>query len=98
MPDPRLVSLNHRLRNLADELAIPDLNDLADIMRLCGEEGAQVYDTLRARSEAERNAILTADLGQANEVGERMFIPASLTAVVFLAILIIPAIARLFTT
>ena len=86
------------LRNLADELAIPGLNDLADIMRLCGEEGAQVYDTLRARSEAQRNAILTADLGQANEVGERMFIPASLTAVVFLAILIIPAIARLFTT
>ena len=47
---------------------------------------------------ASRNALLAADLGQANEVGERMTIPASLTAVVFLAILIVPAIARLFTT
>jgi hypothetical protein len=86
------------LRHLADELAIPDLNDLADIMRLCGEEGAQVYDTLRARADAGRNAILAADLGHANEVGERMTIPASLTAVIFLSILILPALARLFTT
>ena len=85
------------LRHLADELDIGDLNDLADIMRLCGEEGAQVYDTLRARSDAGRNALLAADLAQANEIGERMTIPASLTAVIFLSILIIPALVRLFT-
>ena len=85
------------LHRLAHELAITDLDDLADIMRLCGEEGAPVYDTLRARSAATRNALLSTDLTRANEVGERMFIPASLTAVVFLAILILPGIARLFT-
>jgi len=85
------------LHQLADQLAVTDLDDLADIMRLCGEEGAPVYDTLRARSAANRNALLTHDLGEANEVGERMFIPASVTAVVFLAILIIPAILRLIT-
>lgn len=85
------------LHGLAGDLAVPDLDELADIMRLCGEEGAPVYDTLRARSEAGRNALLTADLGEANEVGERMFIPASVTAVVFLAILIIPAILRLLS-
>jgi Flp pilus assembly protein TadB len=85
------------LHQLADQLAITDLDDLADIMRLCGEEGAPVYDTLRARSAASRNALLTNDLAEANEVGERMFIPASITAVIFLAILIVPAIARLFT-
>ena len=50
------------LHHLADELAITDLDDLADIMRLCGEEGAPVYDTLRARSAATRNALLSADL------------------------------------
>ena len=83
------------LHQLADELGITDLNDLADIMRLCGEQGAQVYDTLRARATASRNALLTADQGEANDVGERMFIPASLTAVVFLAILLVPAILRL---
>ena len=83
------------LHHLADELAVTDLDDLADIMRLCGEEGAPVYDTLRARSAATRNALLTRDLGEANEVGERMFIPASVTAVIFLAILIVPALLRL---
>lgn len=86
------------LHQLADQLGVTDLDDLADIMRLCGEEGAPVYDTLRARSAANRNALLTHDLGEANEVGERMFIPASVTAVVFLAILIVPAILRLITT
>lgn len=86
------------LHGLSDQLAVTDLDDLADIMRLCGEEGAPVYDTLRARSAANRNALLTHDLGEANEVGERMFIPASVTAVVFLAILIVPAIIRLITT
>lgn len=83
------------LHHLAEDLGMPDLNDLADIMRLCGEQGAQVYDTLRARATASRNALLTADQTEANDVGERMFIPASLTAVVFMAILLVPAILRL---
>ena len=86
------------LHLLADELAISDLDDVADIMRLCGEEGAPVYDTLRARAAASRNAILTADQAKANETGERMFIPASLTAVVFLSILLVPALFRLLST
>jgi Flp pilus assembly protein TadB len=85
------------LHQLADQLAVTDLDDLADIMRLCGEQGAPVYDTLRARSAATRNALLTHDLSEANETGERMFIPASVTAVIFLAILIVPALLRLLT-
>ena len=46
------------LRSLADELGLPELDDLADIMRLSGEEGAQVYASLRARSAAMRTAML----------------------------------------
>lgn len=83
------------LHDLASELAVPDLDDLADIMRLCGEEGAQVYDTLRAKAEASRNALLAADQADANATGERMFIPASLPAVVTVTILLVPAILRL---
>lgn len=85
------------LHHLAGQLNVADLDDLADIMRLCGEEGAPVYDTLRARSAATRNALLASDLAAANEVGERMFIPASITAVVFLTILLVPALLRLIT-
>ncbi len=40
------------LTTLADDLGVPELADLADIMRLSGDEGAQVYATLRARSAA----------------------------------------------
>ncbi len=83
------------LHTLADELGLPDLDDLADIMRLSGEEGAQVYKTLRARSASMRQAMLTAEQAKANEIGERMVIPASLLGVVFVAILIGPAILRL---
>ena len=63
-------------------------------MRLSGEEGAQVYATLRARSAAMRTAMLNAEKAQANEVGERMTIPMSLLGVIFLAILVAPALLR----
>jgi len=83
------------LHSLADELGVSDLDDLADIMRLCGEEGAPVYDTLRARATASRNAQLTTDQATANEIGERMVIPGSLAAVIFLSVLLVPALLRL---
>lgn len=83
------------LHQLAEELGLPELDDLADIMRLSGEEGAQVYKTLRARSASIRQAMLTTEQAKANEVAERMTIPASLLGAVFVAILIGPAILRL---
>jgi Flp pilus assembly protein TadB len=83
------------LHSLANQLALPELDDLADIMRLSGEEGAQVYANLRARSAGLRSAMLTAELAKANEVGERLSIPMSLLGVIFLAILIAPALLRI---
>ena len=82
------------LRALGDELGLSELADLADIMRLSGEEGAQVYATLRARSAGMRTAMLTAEKAKANEVAERMSIPMSLLGVIFLAILVTPALLR----
>jgi Flp pilus assembly protein TadB len=82
------------LRALGDELGLSELADLADIMRLSGEEGAQVYASLRARSTAMRNAMLTAEKAKANEVAERMSIPMSLLGVIFLAFLLTPALLR----
>lgn len=82
------------LHALAEELALPELDDLADIMRLSGQEGAQIYTQLRARSASMRAAMLGAELGKANEVGERMSIPMSLLGVIFMAILVAPALLR----
>ena len=51
-PEP-LVRASRRGRRCTPsptELGLPELDDLADIMRLSGEEGAQIYTNLRARS------------------------------------------------
>ena len=84
------------LAGLADELALPELADFAHIMRLSGAEGAAVYTNLRARSAALRAAMLGDELAAANAVGERMSIPGSLLGVVFMGLLIAPAILGLF--
>ena len=85
------------LHALAEELGVPELDDLADIMRLSGEEGAQIYANLRARSAAMRTAMLEAERAKAHDIGERMYIPASLLGVVFVAILVAPALLRILT-
>jgi Flp pilus assembly protein TadB len=86
------------LRALSDELGLPELADFADIMRLSGAEGAAVYTNLRARSAALRSAMLGEELTAANAVGERMSIPGSLLGVIFMALLLAPAILGMLTT
>ncbi len=86
------------LHDLAADQGLTDLDDLADIMRLAGEEGSQVVDTLRDRSAELRHAILAEDQAQANIIGERMAIPSVLMAFTFVAILLIPALLRLAAT
>lgn len=83
------------IHSLADELGLPALDDVADIMRLAGAEGSQVYDTLRARSTALRSALLLAEQAKANALSERMTIPTTLMALVFCAVLVAPAVIRL---
>ncbi len=85
------------LHDLSDELGVPELDDLADIMQQSSQDGAQIYTSLRARANGLRSAMLSAEIGKANAASERMYIPASLLGVVFMAILITPALLR-FTT
>ncbi|CAM3709619.1 hypothetical protein [Nocardioides zeicaulis] len=85
------------LHDLAEELGVPELDDLADIMQQSSQDGAQIYTNLRARASALRSAMLSAEIGKANAASERMYIPASLLGIVFMAILITPALLR-FTT
>jgi Flp pilus assembly protein TadB len=86
------------LSELAQEQGLADLDDLADIMRLAGEEGSQVVDTLQARSAELRHTILAEDQAQANVVGERMVMPTIGMAFTFVATLLIPALLRLTAT
>lgn len=86
------------LKALADELSITELADLAEIMRLSGEESASVAGQLRARSTSMRGALLNDDLARANAAGEQMSVPVSLLALVFLALLAVPAVLRIVAT
>ena len=85
------------IHHLADELGLPVLDDVADIMRLAGAEGSQVYDTLRARSIALRSALLTAEQAKAKALSTRMTIPTTLMGITFCVLVATPAILRLIT-
>lgn len=84
-----------QLSALADQLRVPDLGDVADIMRLSGEDGAAVLVTLRARAASLRTALLQADVAAANQASERMSIPVALLGVAFMALLGFPAFWRI---
>ena len=64
-------------------------------MRLSGEEGAQVYQTLRSRSQSMRTAELNSALADANATGERMSIPMSALGLIFMAILVAPSLLQI---
>lgn len=83
------------LQELGDELGLPELSDLADIMRLSGEDGTQVWSTLRARSSGMRAAMLGYEKSRAAEVSERMTVPMSMLGVVFLALVLTPSLLRI---
>lgn len=84
-----------QLSDLADTLAVPELGDVADIMRLSGEDGAAVLPTLRARAASLRTWLLNADVAAANEASERMSIPVALLGVAFMVLLGFPALWRI---
>lgn len=83
------------MRELGKETGVTELDELADIMRLSGDEGAQVYEQLRSRSASMRSAMLQAQKAEANAISERMTLPMTLLGVIFLGLLIAPQILRL---
>ena len=83
------------LARLAAELCVPELGDVADIMRLSGEDGAAVYATLRARAASLRSALLTDAAAEANAASEHMIMPVAVLGVAFMALLGYPAFSRI---
>lgn len=84
-----------QLAGLGDQLAVPELRDVADIMRLSGESGAAVIPSLRARAASLREGILQSDVAAANSASERMAIPVALLGIAFMILLGYPALARI---
>ena len=86
------------LKAVAAEIGVPDLGDVGEIMTLVGDEGAQVYDTLRSRAESLRAAILAREEERANTATTVLYIPTSLLVFVLFIIAAYPFLVRLVTT
>ena len=85
------------LSQMAADLDLSDLSDVADIMRLSGAEGAGIYRILRAKARSMREGLLLTDMTTANETNEKMSMPVSVLGIVFLAILIGPALLSMLS-
>jgi hypothetical protein len=86
------------LNALAAEVGVSELGDVGDIVALAGEDGAAVYQTLRARAHALRTAILSQHETDANTASEKLAIPVACLGLAFIALLVYPAIARILTS
>ena len=84
------------LRRLADQLDLPELRDVADVMQL-DETGAALSETLRARVRELRDAHLTAEQIKAGADAEGMTVYMTLPAMIFGLIFLVAALLRIFS-
>jgi tight adherence protein C len=82
------------LRRLSDQLKLPELADVADVMQL-DETGAALSGTLRARVRELRDAHLTREQIKASAAAEGMTIYMTLPALIFGLIFLIAAMLRI---
>lgn len=83
------------LRTVGEELRLAELVKTADVMRLAGDQGATVYENLRARASEMRNEQLTSDKARAGARTERAVLPLAFTAIVFITMLVYPMAIQL---
>ncbi len=83
------------LDDLAAELGLTSLQDVADIMRISGADGAAVYDTLRARSKGLRDELLADELAKAGSDSERMVAPGVALTLVMTSLIVYPALYQM---
>jgi Flp pilus assembly protein TadB len=82
------------LRRLSDQLKLPELADIADVMQL-DEAGAALSGTLRARVRELRDAHLTREQIKASAAAEGMTIYMTLPALIFGLIFLVAAMLRI---
>lgn len=84
------------LEQLSLEIDVPDLAEIANVIRLSGEHGASVYETLRAGGQNLRDRLMNEEATEANKATNRMTIPMTLTGVIFMLILGTPFVLNVF--
>ncbi|HVQ94776.1 MAG TPA: hypothetical protein VMU51_27330, partial [Mycobacteriales bacterium] len=82
-----------RLRQLGEELDVPELSELAASVSLAGTEGAKVRASLAAKASALRVRELTDAEGHAQAATERMSLPVVVLFAAFLVFIGYPALS-----
>lgn len=75
------------LNSLAEREGIPELAEVAAILRLAGKQGASINDNLMAQADALRERQLTAQATQKNAATQTMTAPATCLGIVFTVLL-----------
>ncbi|MEU6987324.1 type II secretion system F family protein [Streptomyces sp. NPDC046324] len=83
------VTVWDALKQLGDELDIPELTRPADTLALAGD-GAAVYTTLQAQARQLRIALLSDAKAQANEMSAAMILPVTFGVILMLVFVMIP--------
>ena len=83
------------LRELGEQLAVPELRNLADIAEVAAD-GAAVYGTLLATARTLRHAELSDQRTQANQISERMSRPLALLVTGLTLFVLVPFMLRMF--
>ncbi|GHJ49420.1 hypothetical protein Cs7R123_67620 [Catellatospora sp. TT07R-123] len=83
------------LKTLAGDIKVVELDSFADIMRSAGNDGAQVYQTLRAQSSSLRDQIRVRALEEAKTRTSKLDIPSTLLIVILLVLVGYPLMASL---
>ncbi|GJF30330.1 hypothetical protein KNE206_30300 [Kitasatospora sp. NE20-6] len=86
------------LKRMAEDLDVPQLADVADIMSLSSTEGAAVYNTLRARAKSLRSELMSKQAEEANADSEKMTAPGALLAVLVMVLIGFPAVMRILSS
>ncbi len=82
------------LADLGRETGIPDLESLANVAEVAGEEGGRVMDTLIALAESMRTKLRAATRARAASQSTTMVVPIALLAIGFLLLLAFPILYR----
>lgn len=85
------------LHDLAEEMQLAQLDDLADMMALVEKRNVQVYERLREHCAALRVELLTNEQSLANVTNDNMVIPGAMMGMISVALMLTPALLNLIT-
>ncbi len=82
------------LKKLAEEIDVPELGDVGDIVQAAGTEGATVHETLLARADSLRDQIRVELLARAKSITSKLDIPGAALLLVLAAFIVYPLLTR----